>query len=243
MRRSPVARDDRARTSSRPPRHPEVRPMVDQPDPIQRAVLPIPQQRPARARGVRREGSQRDVPADRAAAAAGRSAQRPDRAARRRRLRRLQRLRRAVQHADVREARGERPQVQPLPHHGALLAHPPGAADGPQPPLRRHGRHHGDRHLRAGLQLDPPRQHGPAGGDAQAQRLLHRAVRQVPRGARVGDEPDRARSTPGPPAPASSTSTASSAARPTSTRRRSTRTPCRSSPTARRRRATTSRRT
>ena len=49
---------------------------------------------------------------------------------RRRRLRRLERLRRSVQHADVRAARGGRAQVQPLPHHGALLAHPGGAADG-----------------------------------------------------------------------------------------------------------------
>ena len=83
-------------------------------------------------------------------------AERADRAARRRGLRRLERVRRPVRHADRRAAGRERPEVQPLPHHRALLAHAPGAADRAQPPLRRHGRHHRDRHLGAGLQLDPP---------------------------------------------------------------------------------------
>ena len=64
-----------------------------------------------------------------------------------------------------------------------------------------------------------------AGRDAQAQRLLHRPVRQVPRGAGVGDEPAWGRSPVADRAAASSTSTASSAARRTSTTRRSTRTP------------------
>ena len=86
-------------------------------------------------------------------------------------------------------ARRERPEVQPLPHDRAVLADPPGAADRAQPPLRRHGRHHRDRHVRAGVQLDPPEHRGAAGRDAQAQRLLHGAVRQVPRGAGLGDEP------------------------------------------------------
>ena len=40
----------------------------------------------------------------------------------------------------------------PLPHHGAVLADPPGAADRPQPPLGGHGRHHRDGDLRAGQQ-------------------------------------------------------------------------------------------
>ena len=74
-----------------------------------------------------------------------------------------------------------------------------------------------------GLQLDPPEHRGAAGRDAQAERLLDRAVRQVPRGAGLGDEPARARSTAWPTGGgASSTSTASSPARPTSTRPRST---------------------
>ena len=97
------------------------------------------------------------VPADRAAAAADGRAERPGRPDRRRRLRRLERLRRAVRHADLRAARGGRAQVQPLPHHRAVLADPRGAAHRPQPPLGRHGRDHRDRDLRARLQLGPAR--------------------------------------------------------------------------------------
>ena len=43
-----------------------------------------------------------------------------------------------------------------------------------------------------GLQLDPAEHRGAARRDAEAQRLLHGAVRQVPRGAGLGDEPDGA---------------------------------------------------
>ena len=182
----------------------------------------------------------RQVPADRAAAAARRRPQRPGRAARRRRLRRLQRLRRPDQHPDRRAAGRRRPEVQPVPHHRAVLPDPPGAADRPQPSLGRHGRHHRDRHLGARLQLDPAQHGRPAGRDAEAERLLDRPVRQVPRGPGVADQPGWARSTPGRPAAgASSTSTASSAARPTSTTRRSTKAPPRSSPPRRPTRATT----
>ena len=68
-----------------------------------------------------------------------------------------------------------------------------------------------------------PNSRRAAGRDAQAQRLLDRAVRQVPRGAGLGDEPAGAvRRLADAAAAGSSTSTASSAARPTSTRRRST---------------------
>ena len=129
---------------------------------------------------------------------------------------------------------GERAEVQPLPHDGAVLADAGGAALGPQPPHGRDGRDHGDRDVGAGLQLDPAEHVRAAGGDAQAQRLLDRAVRQVPRGARCGRRARSARSTPGrAAAAASSTSTASSAARRTSTTRRSTRGRRRSSPTRR----------
>ena len=41
-----------------------------------------------------------------------------------------------------------------------------------------------------GLQLAAPEEQGAAGRDAQAQRLRDRPVRQVPRGAGLGDEPD-----------------------------------------------------
>ena len=102
----------------------------------------------------------------------------------------VERLRRPDPHAGRRAAGGERAQVQPLPHHRALLADAGGPADRAQPPHGRHGRDHGDRHRRARLQLDPAQHLRPARRDAQAQRLLHRAVRQVPRGAGLGDEPD-----------------------------------------------------
>ena len=139
---------------------------------------------------LRREGPGHGVPADRAVAAARRAPQRAGRAARRRRLRCVQRLRRAVPHAD-RGAAGRRwPEVQPLPHHGAVRADPAGAAHRPQPPLGRHGQHHRDRHLGAGQQLAAAQHQGAAGDDAQAERLLDRPVRQVPRGAGLADLPD-----------------------------------------------------
>ncbi len=54
-----------------------------------------------------------------------------------------------------------------------------------------HGRHHRDRHRRAGLLLGAAQHHVAARQDAEAQRLRHGAVRQVPRSAGVGDEPGR----------------------------------------------------
>ena len=52
------------------------------------------------------------------------------------------------------------------------------------------GGDHRDRDLGARLQLGAPEHVRAAGRDAEAERLLDRAVRQVPRGAGVGDEPD-----------------------------------------------------
>ena len=161
-------------------------------DKIQRSILPIPDQPRVGSDDLRRQGSGHEVPADRAAAPAQGRAQRPDHPDRRRRVRLVQRLRRPLPDAERREAGGGRPEVQPLPHHRPLLADAAGAADRAQPPFRRHGRHHRDRHRRAGLQLGAAQHHGAAGADAQAQRLLHRAVRQVPRGAGLADEPGRA---------------------------------------------------
>ena len=66
---------------------------------------------------------------------------------RRRRVRRVQRLRRPVQTPTFERVAARGAEVHPLPHHGALLADPGRAAVGPQPPHRRHGRHHRDRHL------------------------------------------------------------------------------------------------
>ena len=131
------------------------------------------------------------LPADRATAPAQGRAQRADHPHRRRRLRIVERLRRPLPDAERGKAGGGRAEVQPLPHHRALLADAAGAADRSQPPLGGHGRHHRDRHRRAGLQLGAAQHHVAAGADAEAQRLLHRAVRQMPRSAGVGDEPGR----------------------------------------------------
>ena len=110
--------------------------------------------------------------------------------ARRRRLRRVERVRRAVPDADRRAAGRGRAALQPVPHHRAVRADPPGAADRPQPPLGRDGQHHRDRHVGAGQQLGAAEHQGAAGDDAEAERLLDRAVRQVPRGAGLADLAD-----------------------------------------------------
>ncbi len=93
-------------------------------------------------------------------------------------------------HAERRAAGRRRAEVQPLPHHGAVLADARGAAERPQPPHRRHGRHHRDRDGGARLLVAAPEPLRAAGRDPQAQRLLDGPVRQVPRGPGVGDEPD-----------------------------------------------------
>ena len=81
--------------------------------------------------------------------------------------------------------------LDPLPHHRAMLAHAPGVADRPQPPFRWHGRHHRDCDWRAWLLLGAAQLDVAAGEDAQAEWLLHRAIRQVSRSARLGNEPGR----------------------------------------------------
>ena len=159
---------------------------------VQREVLPVPDRPAIRAGDLRRQGSGHVVRADRGAAAAGGGAERAGRPDRRRRLRRVERVRRAVRDAERGAARGRRAEVQPLPHDGAVLADAGGAAERPQPPHGRDGRHHRDRDVRAGLQLDAAEHVRAARGDPQAQRLLDRPVRQVPRGAGLADEPDGA---------------------------------------------------
>ena len=93
------------------------------------------------------------------------------------------------------------------------------------------GLHHRARDIGARLQLDPPQHVLRRSRDPQAERVLDGAVRQVPRSAGAGRRARWGRSTHGRPvAVDSSTSTASSAARPTSTTPRSTRARRRSSP-------------
>ncbi len=116
------------------------------------------------------------------------------RADRRHGLRHAQRLRRPDPHADRRSAGEPGAAVQPVPHHGRVLADADGPAQWPQPPHEQHGRDHRDRH-------GVPRQHGAtaeqrgaAGGDAPAERLQHRLLRQEPRDGALGGQrlrPDR----------------------------------------------------
>ena len=74
---------------------------------------------------------------------------------------------------------GERLEVQPLSHHGAVLADSPGAVDRTQSPLGRNGRHHRDRHRLTRLLLGAAQHHVADCQDAEAERLRHRAVRQM----------------------------------------------------------------
>ena len=139
-----------------------------------------------RAHHLRREGPGQRIPAHRAVAPARGRAERAHRPARRRGVRRVVRLRGADPHPDRRTARGRRPQVHPLPHHGDVRADASGAAHRAQPSHGRDGRHHRAGQRRARLHVDPPQHLCAARRDAEAERLLHRAVRQVPRGAGLG---------------------------------------------------------
>ena len=107
-------------------------------------------------------------------------------------LRGQQRVRRPDPHPQRRAARCRRTQVQPVPHHRPVLPDAGGPAQRPQPPQRRDGRHHRDRHIGAGLQLGPTEHGSAARRGPQAQRLQHRPVRQVSRGAGLADQPDGA---------------------------------------------------
>ncbi len=64
--------------------------------------------------------------------------------------------------------RGGRSALQPVPHDGAVRAHPPGAPDRSQPPLGGDGQHHGDSHVRTRQQLAATEHQGTAGDDAEA---------------------------------------------------------------------------
>ncbi len=106
------------------------------------------------------------------------------------RVRGLQRVRWAGEHADLRAAVAGWVAVHAVPHDRAVLPDPGGTALGPQPPHGGDGRHHRDRHVGTRVQLTAAEHVRAPGGDPEAERVRHRPVREVPRGAGLGDEPD-----------------------------------------------------
>ena len=115
-------------------------------------------------------------------------AQRRDRADRRHRLRRPQHVRRPDPHADHGPARPERPALQQLPHHGAVLADAHRAQVRPQPPHRQRRLDHGELDGLPRQHRADPEQRRAAGRDAAAQRLQHRRLRQVARDRGLGNQ-------------------------------------------------------
>ena len=160
-------------------------------DTLDRSHLPIPDPQWVGVTTYDAKDPDTGLPADHTRAPARWGTQRPHRPHRRRRLRVVERVRRPVQHADLRAPGRRGPEVHPLPHDRAVLADAGGAAERPQP---------SHASAWAASPRSPPRRPGysslrpknkaPLGRDAQAQRLLHRPVRQVPRGAGLGDQPD-----------------------------------------------------
>ena len=190
-----------------------------------REVLPVPDRRYAGLVTYDAKDPDTSFPPIEPHPAARRGAERARRPARRRRLRRVERVRRRDRHAERRAPRRRRPQVQPLPHDGAVLADARGAAQRPQPPHGRDGRHHRDRHLGARLQLAPARTTAPRSRRSSSSTATRPPSSASATRCRSGRRARWGRSTTGRRAAASSTSTGSSAARPTSTTPRSTRAP------------------
>ena len=112
-----------------------------------------------------------------------------DRAHRRCGIRRLVGIRRAVQYTGGRAAGGEWSEAQPVSHDRSVFTYPAGPADRAQPPLRGDGRDHRDGHIGAGQQQHPAQGEGADRGNIEAQRVLDRTVRQVPRGSGMGGHP------------------------------------------------------
>jgi hypothetical protein len=156
-----------------------------------RSHLPIPDRpRTGLITYDAKDGDQ--VPAHRAIAPAERRAQCPRHPDRRCWVWLGECFRRPVPDAERGAAGRGRAQVHALSHHGPVLAPAPGPPDWPQPPFGGHGGHHRDRQRLAGILLGPAQYRGTDCQDPQAQWLCHGAVRQMPRGAGVGDEPRRA---------------------------------------------------
>ena len=94
-------------------------------------VLPIPDRPRTGLTHLRRQRSGHQIPADRAIAPAQGRAERPDRPCRNDvRFGSSSALRRPLPNAERGKAGGRRPEIQPLPHHGTLLADAPGVLTG-----------------------------------------------------------------------------------------------------------------
>ncbi len=83
-----------------------------------------------------------------------------------------------------------RPQLHPLPRLRALRADPAGVAHRPQSSCGWDGLDPRVRDFRTGAQLDSAKNDRAVGGDPEAERLLDRPNRQVPRSTILADEPD-----------------------------------------------------
>jgi hypothetical protein len=160
-------------------------------DKLQREVLPIPDREPIGLTTYDAKDPETKYPPIRELRPPGGRSERTNRADRRLRLRRNERVRRAGQHSDRRKAGGHRAQVQPLPYHRAVLADPGGVALGPQPSLSWDGGHHGDGDLRAGTEFEETKHLRASCRNAQAEWLLNRAIRQVPRSPRLANQSPR----------------------------------------------------
>jgi hypothetical protein len=123
-------------------------------------------------------------------APAGGRAQHPDRHVRRRGLRPPEHLRRRDQHADaVAPGRG-RHRLQPLPHHGHVLADAGGADDRPQPPSGGRG---SDRRVRQRLGRLHRRDSEVVGDHRRGAAPLRLCDGRLRQGPQHADRPDRQR--------------------------------------------------
>ena len=161
-------------------------------DSVKRDVLPIPDPQHVGVTTYDAKGPRHQVPADHAASATERRAERADHPHRRCRLS----APRSAFGGPCNTPNFERLAADGLKYtrfHTTALCSPTRAA------LLLSGRNHHSVGMGGiteiatsapGLQLRAAEEQGAIGGDPQAQRLLDGAVRQVPRGAGLGDEPD-----------------------------------------------------
>jgi hypothetical protein len=105
-------------------------------------------------------------------------------------VRLFQRLRWPVPDTDREVAGGGWPEIHALSHHGAVLANAPGLDDRPESPLGEYGLIAEVATSAPGYNSIRPKDKSPHRRNPQAQRLLDGTIRQVPRGACLGNQPD-----------------------------------------------------